>query len=150
MRRNKFYNEIEKKFPWMPTTFSKLEKKLQTFDVRQPMTTLTEFEREINRVAERLQRKPQLLIKGVRYLAMHPRFKRAMTDTMQQLFRNLDNQVAADPRAGELIRFIGDVDAEVPYRSWLVLQEHVDVRILFRPLCMAGITDSTRIIPRWR
>jgi hypothetical protein len=138
MRRNEFYNEIEKRFPWMPTTFSKLEKKLQTFDMRQPMTTLTEFEREINRMAARLQHKPQLLIKGVRYLAKHPRFKRAMTDTMQQLIRKLDNQVAADPRAAELIRFISDVDAEVPYRSWLVLQEHVDVRILFRPLCMAG------------
>lgn len=138
MRRNEFYNEIEKRFPWMPRTFSKLEKKLQTFDMRQPMTTLTEFENEMTRVGERLQRKPQLLIRGIRYLAKHPRFKRAMTDTMQQLFRKLDNQVAADPRAAQLIRFISDVDAEVPYRSWLVLQEHVDVRVLFRPLCMAG------------
>jgi hypothetical protein len=61
-----------------------------------------------------------------------------MTDTMQQLFRTLDNQVAADPRATQLIRFTSDVDADVRYRSWLVLQEHVDVRVLFRPLCMAG------------
>ena len=59
-------------------------------------------------------------------------------NTMQLCIRKVDNQIAADPRATELIRFINDVDAEVPYRSWLVLQEYVDFRLLFRPLCLAG------------
>lgn len=138
MRRNAFYKDIEKRLPWIPKGFSKLEKKFRTFDMREPVTMMTEMEHEINKVAERVQRRPDLVIRGIRYLAKHPHFKRAMIRTMESLIRKVDDQIAADPRGAELIRFINDVDAEVPYRSWLVLQEHVDYRLLFRPLCLAG------------
>lgn len=138
MRRNDFYQSIESNLPWIPKTFSKLEKKLRTFDMRQPMTLMADMENEVNKVAERIQRRPRPVMKGLMFLAKHPYFKKAMVNTMQICIRKVDNQIATDTRGAQLIRLINDIDAEVPFRSWLVLQEHIDFRLLFRPLCLAG------------
>ena len=77
----------------------------------------------------------------------HPYFATAMTKTIQDCIRNLEKQMAVDARATQLLRLIEETDREVPFRSWLVLQEHVDLRLLIRPLCLAGtaVEDARKL-----
>ena len=136
--KDDFYQNFERQLPWIPKLFFKLEKKFMSFDTRQPMTMMAELEREVTKVAERVQRRPRLALKAMMVLVNHKYFRRAMVSTMQICIRKVDKQLAADSRAAELSRLINMIDADVPFRSWLVLQEHVDLRILLRPICLAG------------
>jgi hypothetical protein len=142
-----FYQQIEKLMPWIPKLSGKLAKRLETFDPRQPVTMIAEMEKEIEKVAKRFTAHPQLLLRGMRLMMKHPYFATALTKTIQDCIRSLEKQMAVDPRATQFLRLIEETDREVPFRSWLVLQEHVDLRLLVRPLCLAGtaVEDARKL-----
>ena len=70
-----------------------------------------------------------------------------MTQSLQICIRKLERQMGSDARATQLLRLIDETDREVPYRSWLVLQQHVDLRLLIRPHCLAhtAISDARKL-----
>jgi hypothetical protein len=114
---------------------------------RQPVTSIVAMEKEINKSVNRMVARPKLFLRGMRFMMKHPYFATAMTKTIQDCIRNLERQMAVDPRAAQLLRLIDETDREVPFRSWLVLQEHVDLRLLIRPLCLAGtaVEDAKKL-----
>lgn len=142
MKGDGFYQQMERLLPWIPRMFSKLAKKVESFDPREPVTMMAEIERDVNkvvqRVVDRFKSHPQLTLRAIRLLLNHRYFRTAMANAMQICIRKLEKQIASDPRAAQLMRLIDETDAEVPFRSWLVLQEHVDFHFLVRPLCLAG------------
>jgi hypothetical protein len=147
MKGDEFYQKIEKWMPWLPKLFTRVVQKLENFDPRQPVTSILAMEKEINKSVNRMAARPKLLLRGMRFMMKHPYFATALTKTIQDCIRNLEKQMAVDPRATQLLRLIDETDREVPFRSWLVLQEHVDLRLLIRPLCLAGtaVEDARKL-----
>jgi hypothetical protein len=147
MKGDEFYQKLEKWMPWIPKVFAKLMKRLENFDPRQPVTSIAEMEKDIDKVVQRFQARPHLLLRGMRLLMRHKYFATALMKTMQGCIRKLEKQMSADPRAAQLLRLIEETDRQVPFRSWLVLQEHVDLRLLIRPLCLAGtaVEDARKL-----
>jgi hypothetical protein len=147
MKGDEFYYKLEKLMPWIPKVFTKLAKRVENFDPRQPVTMIAQMENDIDQVAKRVKAHPHLILRGMRLLMKHPYFAAAMTKTMQGCIRKLETQMAEDPRAIQLLRLIEETDREVPFRSWLVLQKHVDLRLLIRPLCLAGtaVEDARKL-----
>lgn len=126
--------------------FTKLVKRLENFDPRQPVTSIAEMEKDLDKAVNRITARPRTLLRGIRFLTKHPYFATALRKTMRDSIRNLEKQMV-DPRASQLLRLIEETDREVPFRSWLVLQEHVDLRLLIRPLCVAGtaVEDARKL-----
>lgn len=147
MKGDEFYRKIETWMPWLPKLFTRVMKKLENFDARQPVTSIVAMEQEINKSVNRMAARPKSLLRGMRFMMKHPYFATAMTKIIQDCIRNLEKQMAVDRRATQLLRLIDETDREVPFRSWLVLQEHVDLRLLIRPLCLAGtaVEDARKL-----
>src|SRR6267378_4071254 len=98
MKGDEFYQKLEKLMPWIPKVFSKLMKRLENFDPRQPVTSIAEMERDIDKVVQRFQARPHLLLRGIRLLMRHPYFAKALTKTIESCIRKLEKQMAVDPR----------------------------------------------------
>jgi hypothetical protein len=147
MKGDEFYQKLEKLMPWLPKVFAKLGNRLENFDPHQPVTMIAEMEKDIDKLAKRVKAHPRLIGRGMRLLMKHPYFAAAMTKTMQVCIRRVERQLADDPRAAQLTRLIEQTDREVQFRSWLVLQNYVDMRLLFRPLCLAGtaVEDARKL-----
>ena len=137
MKGDEFYQQFEKTMPWIPKVFVKLTNRLENFDPHQPATMIAEMEKDLDQVAKRVKARPKLILRGMRLLMKHPYFDTAMTKTRQICIRKVERQLAKDPRAAQLIKLIDETDRDVQFRSWLVLQHFVDLRLWFRPLCLA-------------
>jgi hypothetical protein len=145
MKDNDLDRKILKAMPWLPGLFSKMLRRLKRFDGREPVTLMAQIENDVGKIVERVNRNPAFMLKAMTALLKHRYFKTRMTKTMQTCIRIVEEQAVADPRAVQLMRLIEAADAKVPHVSWLVLQNHVDLRNQFRPMCMAGtLLDDAR------
>jgi hypothetical protein len=136
MKETDLDRKILKAMPWLPGLFSKMLRRLKRFDGRQPVTLMAQIENDVGKIVERVNKNPASMLKAMTVLLKHKYFKTRMTKTMQTCIQIVEEQAVADPRAVQLIRLIEAADAKVPYVSWLVLQNHVDLRNQFRPICM--------------